>query len=203
MTKIADAYGHHIDIVYDPGLTTIQTITDSTDRVVTFVTSGTPKKLTQIVVTDANGNDRIFSYSVGNYTNGYHRLDSFTPPMLPATTFEYLDGSLSCYELSRMTTSYGESWSTPISTRRSTSTPPPYFAGREPEADRLRSRRNSRGLGFYLSDLSGRGYGNGPGPGACLHHERYLQRLYGLDAVEDRAYRRARQAGDGSYSRLL
>ena len=107
VTKIESPYGHHIDIVYDSGLPTIQTITDSTGRVITFVTSGTPKKLTQIRVTDANGNDRIFSYSVGTYANNYHRLDNFTPPMLPATTFEYLDGSLSRYELSRMTTSYG------------------------------------------------------------------------------------------------
>jgi RHS repeat-associated protein len=107
VTKIENAYGHHIDIVYDPGLPTIQTITDSTDRVVTFVTSGTPKKLAQIKVKDSQGDDRVFSYSVGNYANGYHRLDSFTPPMLPATTFEYLDGSSSRYELVRMTTSYG------------------------------------------------------------------------------------------------
>ena len=114
VTNICSPYGHHIDIVYDPDpnlpgrfLPTIQTITDSTGRVVTFETTGTPKKLTQIRVTDGNGDDRIFNYSVGNYANGYHRLDSFTPPMLPATTFEYLDGASSRYELVRMTTSYG------------------------------------------------------------------------------------------------
>jgi RHS repeat-associated protein len=107
VTKIENAYGHHVDIVYDSGKPTIQTITDSTGRVVTFVTVGTPKKLTQIKVKDSQGNDKIFSYSVGNFSNGYFRLDSFMPPMLPATAFEYYDGSSSRYELVRMTTSYG------------------------------------------------------------------------------------------------
>ena len=107
VTRIENAYGHHIDIVYDPGLPTIQTITDSTGRVVTFETTGTPKRLVRIKVKDAGGNDRVFNYSVGFYPNYYHRLDSFTPPMLPATTFEYLDGTSSRYELVRMTTSHG------------------------------------------------------------------------------------------------
>lgn len=107
VTRIEDAHGHHIDIVYDPGLPTIQTITDSMGRVVTFVASGNPKKLTEIRVLDDDGNNRVFQYSVGSYPNGYHRLDSFSPPLLPAMTFEYLDGSSSRYELVRLTTSYG------------------------------------------------------------------------------------------------
>ena len=107
VTKIENAYGHHIDIIYDPGLPTIQTITDSTGRTITFVTTGTPKRLTQVKTTDAEGNDRIFSYSVGTFANGYFRLESFTPPLLPATTFQYLDGSPGRYELAHMTTSYG------------------------------------------------------------------------------------------------
>ena len=107
VTKIESPYGHHIDIVYDPGLPTIQTITDATGRVVTFETIGTPKRLVRIKVKDSHDNDRIFSYSVGNYSNGYHRLDSFTAPLLQPTTFEYLDGSNSLFELTRMTTCYG------------------------------------------------------------------------------------------------
>jgi len=107
VTKIESPYGHHIDIVYDSGLPTIQTITDATGRVVTFETVGTPKRLVRIKVKDAYDNDRIFTYSVGNYPNGYHRLNSFTAPLLPATTFEYLDGSNGQYELTRMTTCYG------------------------------------------------------------------------------------------------
>jgi hypothetical protein len=115
VTKICSPYGHTIQIVYDPDphysgrvLPTIQTITDSTGRVVTFETdSSIPKKLQRIKVTDANGDDRIFNYAIGSYANGYYRLDSFTAPLLQPTTFEYLDGSNSLYELSRMTTCYG------------------------------------------------------------------------------------------------
>jgi RHS repeat-associated protein len=114
VTNIIDGYNHYITITYDPDpniplgfLPSIQTITDSTGRVVTFETTGTPKRLVRIRVKDASGNDRVFNYSVGTYDNGYFRLDSFTPPMLPATMFEYLNGSSSRYELSRLTTSYG------------------------------------------------------------------------------------------------
>jgi YD repeat-containing protein len=107
VTKIESPYGHHIDIVYDPGLPTIQTITDATGRAVTFETVGAPKRLVRIKVKDSHDNDRIFNYSVGFYPNYYHRLESFTAPLLQPTTFEYLDGSNSQYELTRMTTCYG------------------------------------------------------------------------------------------------
>ena len=73
VTRIENAYGHHIDIAYDNGLPTIQTITDSMGRVVTFTSAGTPRKLSQVKVTDANGN----VYAGGNF----RLLDSANMPL--------------------------------------------------------------------------------------------------------------------------
>jgi len=107
VTKIENSLGHSITVRYIAGTHYIDTIEDSMGRTVTFVSEGTPRKLTQIRTKDVGNNDKIFSYSVGNWPNGYHRLDSFTPPLLAATSFEYYDGSLSQYELTRITTNYG------------------------------------------------------------------------------------------------
>lgn len=107
VTKIENSFGHSINISYIAGTACIDYIEDSMGRRITFVSSGSPRRLSQIKMEDWGGNDRIFTYAVGNWGNSYHRLDSFTPPMLPPATFEYHDGSSSRYELTRMTTSYG------------------------------------------------------------------------------------------------
>jgi len=108
VTKIENPFGHSINIHYFAGTPCINYIDDSMGRRITFISSGNPRKLSQIKMADWGGNDRTFNYSVGNWdSTGYYRLDSFTPPMLPATTFAYNDGSSSQYELIRLTTSYG------------------------------------------------------------------------------------------------
>jgi RHS repeat-associated protein len=107
VTKIENAFGHHIDITYHTGKPTINTITDSTGRVVHFNVRLDPNVLISISVKDAVGDDRVYNYDVGQFPNGYYRLESFTPPMLPAATFEYDDGTSQHYEMRKMTTSYG------------------------------------------------------------------------------------------------
>jgi RHS repeat-associated protein len=108
VTKIENAYGHSINIYYNSGTPTISYILDAMQRQITFVTSGSPKKLTQVKIKNFDGShDVVSSYSVDAFSDGYYRLASFTPPGLPATTFEYFDGSSNRYELTKLTTSYG------------------------------------------------------------------------------------------------
>ena len=87
VTRIENALGHHIDIEYELLSPSMVHITDSMGRVVWFISTGSPRRLTQIRVKDEEGNDRIFSYTVNTFPNeyGYTRLDSFSTPELPPT----------------------------------------------------------------------------------------------------------------------
>jgi hypothetical protein len=76
-------------------------------RIIRFITSGTPKKLTQIKVQINSSTYRITNYSVGTFPNEYTKLISVTLPLLPATSFEYEDGSSSRYELKKLNSPYG------------------------------------------------------------------------------------------------
>ena len=108
VTKIEDSYGHHIDIVYKSGVPVIDQITDSLGRIIYFVTEGTTNpKLTRIDVKNANGSTISYYYSVGTYSDGCYKLQSFDPPELPAATYEYNSGQNAWYELNKLTTSYG------------------------------------------------------------------------------------------------
>jgi len=107
VTQIKNSFGQSIAITYNSGTPTINTITDGYGRVITFTSSGTPRILTQITLKDAVGNNKTYQYTVGTFINGYTKLISFLPPCLPATNFEYNDGSSNDYELKKVTTSYG------------------------------------------------------------------------------------------------
>ncbi len=118
VTRIEDPLGNFIDIEYDAddSLRSISKITDSMGREVRFVKSyqgSNPAKLAEIWIRNYNDSDDvILRYSVGSYSSsGFYKLTSFTPPELPATTFEYND-SANVYELTKVTTSYGECSST-------------------------------------------------------------------------------------------
>lgn len=104
VTKIENSYGQSITIQYNTASPTISTITDGFGRVVTFVSNGTPRKLTQIKYVYKAGQYRTCHYFVGTFpSNGYSKLISFTPPCLPAVQFEYNSNM----ELTALTTSFG------------------------------------------------------------------------------------------------
>jgi hypothetical protein len=116
VTKIENPYGHSITISYNSYFyqfqlryrPTISKITDSMGREITFVsTTETFRKLQQIKVKDYLGNEVVHSYSVGTFPNGNYKLQSVTPPGLPATSYLYHDGSNNRYELTKATTAYG------------------------------------------------------------------------------------------------
>ncbi|NTV79799.1 MAG: choice-of-anchor D domain-containing protein [Candidatus Aminicenantes bacterium] len=108
VTEIKSSYGHKIVIAYNPSTPqippTIKTITDSFGRVVTFSSSGTPRKLQSISYKYTSTQYRSINYSVGTFGNGYTKLNEVWPPCLPLTRLEYYDGT---YELKKITTSYG------------------------------------------------------------------------------------------------
>lgn len=107
VTRIENAHGYHIDIAYGLNNPTIATITDSMGRIVTFVSSGTPKRLTQIKVKINSTTYRTINYSVSTFPNGYTKLGSVTFPLLPTVTFEYEGVSSGYYELTKMKSPYG------------------------------------------------------------------------------------------------
>jgi len=107
VTKIENAFGQHVDIAYNASSPTISTITDGFGRVITFTSTGTPRKLTRISHKYTATQNRIVNYTVGTFANGYTRLISVQPPGLAPTLFEYNDGSQNHYELKKMTTGYG------------------------------------------------------------------------------------------------
>ncbi len=113
VTEIRDPKDNAIQIEYDSSdsYRSIFHISDACGRQITFHKSyngGNPAKLTTITLSNYTGTgDVTYSYTVGAFTNGFYRLDSFTPPCLAATTFEYNDGSSDHYELKKVTTSYG------------------------------------------------------------------------------------------------
>ncbi|OGD15985.1 MAG: hypothetical protein A2W20_07625 [Candidatus Aminicenantes bacterium RBG_16_66_30] len=117
VTRIEDPLGNFIDIEYSAAdsLRTIATITDSMGREVRFIKSySNPARLVEIRIKNYNETDDvIYSYSVDSrppapgFPNGYYQLQSFTPPELPPTTYDYNDGSAYNFELTRITTSYG------------------------------------------------------------------------------------------------
>ena len=113
VTHIEDPQGNYIDIEYDPvdNLRSIKTITDSMDREVRFISTShgsDPRTLAEIRIRNHNDtHDVVHSYAVGSFPNGFYRLESYTPPELPSTTFEYNNGQSNNYELTRMTSSYG------------------------------------------------------------------------------------------------
>lgn len=109
VTKIQNAYGHQINIAYEANKTNITSITDSMGRIVTFVSSGTPRRLSQIKVRVNSTTYRVISYAVGAFPNGYTKLNSVTLPLLPPTSFEYEGGSSNQYELKKMNSPYGGS----------------------------------------------------------------------------------------------
>ena len=105
---IQNSYGHSITILYDSGKPSIDKITDSMGRVIDFISTGTTyKKLASIKVKTATGSYVYYNYNVGEFPNGYHKLVSFTPPLLPPATYDYLDGTNNQYELTKVTTSNG------------------------------------------------------------------------------------------------
>jgi len=113
VTHIEDPQGNYIDIEYDPvdNLRSIKRITDSMDREVRFISTAhgsDPRTLAEIRIRNHDDtHDVVHSYSVGSFLNGFYRLESYTPPELPSTTFEYNDGQSNNFELTRMTSSYG------------------------------------------------------------------------------------------------
>lgn len=105
---IQNSYGHSISIQYDTAKPSIDKITDSMGRVIDFTSTGWPyPKLASMKVKTATGLDVHYFYNVEEFPNGYHKLASFTPPLIPATTYEYLDGTNNQYELTKVTTSSG------------------------------------------------------------------------------------------------
>jgi len=115
VTKIENTFGQSITIEYNTIVygqyPTLKKITDGFGRVVTFISSGTPRKLTKISFKVTRQYKqyqlRELNYSVGTFANGYTRLDSFQPPEINAVSFEYNDGTSNHYELIRMATSFG------------------------------------------------------------------------------------------------
>ena len=113
VTRITDPLGNYILIEYDPddGYRSIKRIVDGMGREVRFAKSyqgNDPAKLAEIRIRDYDDTDDvIYSYSVQSFPNGYYKLASFTPPLLPQTTYEYNDGSAYNYELTGVTTSFG------------------------------------------------------------------------------------------------
>jgi YD repeat-containing protein len=108
VNRIQNAYGHYITILYDTGKPSIDTITDSMGRVIDFISTGTTyKKLVSMKVKTATGSNVYYNYAVTEFSNGYHKLVSFAPPLIPATTYEYLDGTNNYYELTKVTNNYG------------------------------------------------------------------------------------------------
>ena len=112
VTKIENTYGQSINIDYDTNRPSIDKITDACGRVIDFVSTGTDynnTKLSQMKVKNAEGTDVVYTYTVSAFSNGYHKLTSVAPPpsLIPATAFEYYDGSNYRYELTKVTTSYG------------------------------------------------------------------------------------------------
>ena len=108
VTKIENAFGQHIDIAYNSSSPTISTITDGFGRVITFTSTGTPRRLTRISHKYTATQNRIVNYTVGTFANGYTRLISVQPPCSPVMAFEYFyDATLRYFELKKLTTSYG------------------------------------------------------------------------------------------------
>nr|NIO48447.1 choice-of-anchor D domain-containing protein [Candidatus Aminicenantes bacterium] len=110
VTRIENSFGHYIDITYPTGsVPTITKITDSMQREINFVTSGTTNpKLTTIYVKDAHGNISNYYYTVGTFSyGGYFQLTAYDPPELPAATYEYYSGEENKYELTTVNTSFG------------------------------------------------------------------------------------------------
>jgi len=108
VTEIRNTYDQFITIAYDSNKPSIDYITDACGRVIDFVSTGTTyKKLSQMKVKNYLGDEVIYNYTVSEFPNGYHKLTSFAPPEIPATAFEYYDGSNYRYELTKVTTAYG------------------------------------------------------------------------------------------------
>ena len=112
VTEIKNTYGQSITIAYDSNRSSINYITDACGRVIDFVSTGTNynnTKLTQMKVKNATNGEVVYTYTVSTFPNGYHKLTSFAPPpsLIPATTFEYYDGTNYRYELTKVTTGYG------------------------------------------------------------------------------------------------
>jgi RHS repeat-associated protein len=112
VTKIENTYGQSITIAYDSNRSSINYITDACGRVIDFVSTGADHnntKLSQMKVKNAENEEVVYSYTVSAFPNGYHKLTSFAPPssLIPATTFEYYDGTNYRYELTKVTKSYG------------------------------------------------------------------------------------------------
>lgn len=113
LTAIVDPLGNSINVQYDPDddNRSIKKISDSLGREIRFAKSyqgSEPAKLAEIRIKNYDEtHDVVYSYSVDTFANGYYRLASFTPPGLPATTYEYNNGLSTNYELIKVTSSYG------------------------------------------------------------------------------------------------
>jgi hypothetical protein len=107
VTKIENSYGHSIDITYQSGSNpALNTITDSMGRMITFVLSN--NRLDYISVKNANGGTVKYQYNVITYPyGGYYQLQSYDPPEIPASTYEYNNGQYDHYELTVVNTSFG------------------------------------------------------------------------------------------------
>jgi hypothetical protein len=107
VTKIENSYGHSINITYQSGSNpALSTITDSMNRVINFVLSN--NRLSYISVKNANGGTVYYYYTVGTYQyGGYYQLQSYDPPEIPASTYEYNSGLSNQYELKAVNTSFG------------------------------------------------------------------------------------------------
>jgi len=115
VTRIEDPLGNFINIDYDSvdDFRSISNIADSMGREIRFIKSyqgSEPAKLSEIRIRNHDdSHDVILSYSVGSFSNGFYKLLSFTPPLLPPATYGYNDGLSNNYELTSVTTSFGGS----------------------------------------------------------------------------------------------
>ena len=105
LTKIENSYGQSIAVTYKPGLPILDVITDGFGRTVTFNNDGmSNRKLTQVVIKNYQGNDTTYTYTVGTFASGHHKLSAFRPPVLTtSSTFSYNSSN----ELTSVNTCYG------------------------------------------------------------------------------------------------
>ncbi|MCP5050070.1 MAG: hypothetical protein GY940_23090, partial [bacterium] len=106
-TRIENSYGHVILIEYQTGSNpALKKITDSMNRTIDFVLSN--NRLDYISVDSATGGTVKYEYTVGTYPySGYYRLQTYDPPEIPASTYEYYNGQYDRYELTAINNSHG------------------------------------------------------------------------------------------------
>ena len=112
VTEIENPLGHKIQINYHSSYPVMTSITDSMGRTVIFdidYSIGGLPKLERILVPGCNGGWVSYNYEVNRFSpTNYTRLDSYKPPEIPASIYEYYsNGSDSEFALKKITTSFG------------------------------------------------------------------------------------------------